>query len=86
MSAAKPDAICVRALTKRFGRARAVDAVQFAVAPGEAVVLWGPNGAGKTTILRCLLGIIPFEGAITVDGLDVRARGREARGHPSHPR
>lgn len=43
------------------------------------MALWGPNGAGKTTTLRCVLGLVSFEGRITVDGLDVRRQGREVR-------
>ncbi|ABW01101.1 ATP-binding cassette domain-containing protein [Caldivirga maquilingensis] len=38
---------------------------------GIAVVL-GPNGSGKTTLLRAISGIIPYEGSIKVDGIEVR--------------
>lgn len=55
-------------LIKRFGKATAVDGLNFAISSGETVALWGPNGAGKTTALRCLLGVLPFEGTITVGG------------------
>jgi ABC-type multidrug transport system ATPase subunit len=41
--------------------------------------LWGANGAGKTTILRCLLGVFPFDGEATALGLDVRAAGKTVR-------
>jgi ABC-type multidrug transport system ATPase subunit len=44
-----------------------------------AVALWGVNGAGKTTVIKCLLGLLRFEGQITVDGCDVRRQGRAAR-------
>lgn len=69
----------VRELTKRFGPLVAVDRLSFEVMPGEAVALWGPNGAGKTTALRCLLGLLPFEGMIRVGGYDVTLQGKEAR-------
>jgi ABC-type multidrug transport system ATPase subunit len=69
----------VQHLTKRFGKVAAVDDVSFGVATGEAVALWGANGAGKTTALRCLLGVIPFEGRIRLGGRDVRYQGKEAR-------
>jgi cobalt/nickel transport system ATP-binding protein len=45
--------------------------VSFAVERGEAVGLIGANGAGKTTLMRALLGLLPHEGRITVDGTEV---------------
>ena len=41
--------------------ARALDAVDLRVAPGEAVGVIGRNGAGKTSTLRCLAGIVPLD-------------------------
>ena len=75
------DAIVVHRVTKRFGAVTAVADLDLTVASHETVVLWGANGAGKTTVLRCLLGVIPFEGAITVHGHDVRRQGKVARHH-----
>ena len=43
--------------------------IDFIVKKGEAVGLIGANGAGKSTIMRLLLGLLPAEGVITVDGL-----------------
>ena len=56
----------VRNLTKRYGSVTAVDDLSFDVGAGETVALWGANGAGKTTALRCILGILPFDGTVTV--------------------
>jgi ABC-type multidrug transport system ATPase subunit len=64
---------------KRFGRARVLDGVDFDVLAGQSVALWGSNGAGKTTLIRCLLGLIDFDGAIRVAGLDVRRDGKRVR-------
>jgi nitrous oxidase accessory protein len=66
-------------LTKRFGPLTAVDDVSFQVQPGEAVALWGRNGAGKTTALHCLLGVIPYQGAIQVGGYNTAVDGKTAR-------
>lgn len=71
--------ITVTNLTKRFGGLTAVDRLSFTVQAGEAVAFWGANGAGKTTAVRCLLHLIPFEGQITVNGLDVRRQGKAVR-------
>ena len=75
----KAPVIEVRDLTKRFGPLVAVQGVSFQVRPGEAIALWGPNGAGKTTILRCMLGLLSYEGEVRVGGKDTRRQGREVR-------
>lgn len=71
--------ISARGVTKRFGEHRILDGVDFDVAPGERVALLGMNGAGKTTLMRCMLGLVPFEGRLQVADADIRAAGRAAR-------
>ena len=56
-----------------------LDHVSFTVAAGESVALVGPNGSGKTSILRCLLGLVPFDGRVTIDGHDVMREPIAAR-------
>lgn len=69
----------VKDLTKRFGTVTAVDHISFEVEAGQSVALWGENGAGKTTALRCLLGVIPFEGEVHLSELDLARQGKAAR-------
>ncbi len=69
----------VQNLTKRFGQLTAVDNMSFRVGEGEAVALWGANGAGKTTVLHCILSLVPFEGSITVAGMEIPRHGKAAR-------
>ncbi len=67
-------AISVRGLTKSFGDVRALDGIDFEVAPGTVLGLLGPNGAGKTTAVRMLTTLLePDSGTATVAGLDVVA-------------
>ena len=69
---APDDAIEARALTKRYGAARALDGVDFAVPSGSCFALVGPNGAGKTTAVHILATLIaPDAGAARVGGRDV---------------
>jgi ABC-2 type transport system ATP-binding protein len=42
---------------------------------GKAVLL-GPNGSGKTTLLRAMAGLIPYEGSIRINSVEVN----EAKG------
>ena len=66
----------LRDVSVMLGRTRALRGASFAVAPGEWVALIGPNGAGKTTALRAVCGLVPYEGAIEVDGVEARTLGR----------
>lgn len=47
--------------------------VSFTLEPGETTVLVGLNGAGKTTLIKLLTRLYdPTEGAIYLDGVDLR--------------
>ena len=57
----------------------AVRSVSLQARDGHITGLLGSNGAGKTTTLRMLAGLIsPDAGRMTVDGIDVAQRPREA--------
>lgn len=66
-------------VTKRYGQLEALSDVSFEAGAGQVVALLGVNGAGKTTAFKCMLGITPFEGRITIGGVDVRRDGKAAR-------
>jgi ABC-2 type transport system ATP-binding protein len=64
-------AISISALTKSFGRARALDGLDLTVASGEVHGFLGPNGSGKTTTIRVLLGLLrPDSGTVRLLGGD----------------
>jgi ABC-2 type transport system ATP-binding protein len=63
-----------RGLRKTFGATVALDGVDLQIGEGRIVGLIGPNGAGKTTALNAILGLIPFEGELTVLGRDPWSR------------
>ena len=70
----------INQLHKSYGPLEVVAGIDLAVAPGECFGLLGPNGAGKTTTLRLALGLTaPDSGTISLFGLPVPARAREAR-------
>jgi len=59
----------IERLSKSFGAIRAVDAVSFAVRPGEIYGLLGPNGAGKTTTISMISGLLkPDAGEVFIAG------------------
>lgn len=55
-------------LTKKYHRFVANDNLSFIVNDGETAVLAGPNGAGKSTAIKCIAGLLRFEGDIEVCG------------------
>jgi ABC-2 type transport system ATP-binding protein len=61
---------CIEAkgLRKAFGKTVALGGIDLNVEPGRILGLIGPNGAGKSTALNAILGLIPFEGQLSVLG------------------
>ena len=67
----------VEALTKRFGKHTAVDALTFSVAPGRVTGFLGPNGSGKSTTMRCMVGLDHADaGSVHFNGSPYRALRR----------
>ncbi len=72
--------LSLEAVTKSYGEQRVVKELDLSIQRGECFALLGPNGAGKTTTLRLCLGLtVPDSGSITLGGLPVPSKGREAR-------
>jgi branched-chain amino acid transport system ATP-binding protein len=76
--------LALEAVSRDFGRLRAVREVSFAMDPGELRAVIGPNGAGKTTFFNLISGFFPVTaGRIRFDGEDItalKATTRVARG------
>ena len=67
-------AIEVEALSKSFGRNRALSNIDLKIGRGEHVIVFGPNGAGKTTLVKVLSTLSkPSSGTVRVDGEDIRS-------------
>ena len=69
-----------RGLRKAYKNKVALDGASFRIDAGRIVGLIGPNGAGKTTALKAMLGLIPFDGELSVLGRDPRTQ-RDALMH-----
>ena len=74
----------LRGVSKRYGGAVALDAIDFDLLPGEVHGLIGENGAGKSTMMKLLSGVYnDYSGELLLDGqvlrfsspADAQARG-----------
>ncbi|HSJ31247.1 MAG TPA: ABC transporter ATP-binding protein [Longimicrobiales bacterium] len=75
-------AISVRALSRVFGAATAVDSLTFDVGAGQLFGIVGPDGAGKTTTLRMLAGVLPpTSGDAEIMGVSVAADPEGVKPH-----
>ncbi|CAD5140305.1 oligopeptide transporter subunit; ATP-binding component of ABC superfamily [Microbacterium sp. Nx66] len=73
MSALRFEHVSVRYGSHRSGLT-AVDDATLTVPSGSVVGLVGESGSGKSTLARAAIGLAPIsEGAITLDGADVRS-------------
>ncbi len=70
----------VKNVTKKYGKAVAVDDISFTIKEGEIVGLLGPNGAGKSTTMNMITGFIePTQGEIIIDGFDMSRKPKKAK-------
>ncbi|HEU5263965.1 MAG TPA: ABC transporter ATP-binding protein, partial [Gaiellaceae bacterium] len=67
------DRIALRDVSFDYGGERVLSGVSFDIKKGEVVALVGPSGSGKSTLADLLLRLYdPVQGAITIDGRDLR--------------
>jgi ABC-2 type transport system ATP-binding protein len=68
-------------LHKHYGRYHALRGIDLRIESNDAtsIGLLGPNGAGKSTLLKVMLGLLPFEGSVSVLGLDVSRSAFQVR-------
>ncbi|MDY0386238.1 MAG: ABC transporter ATP-binding protein [Methanolobus sp.] len=56
-------------LKKSYHKVEAVKGISFKVSTGEIVIILGPNGAGKSTVIKCIAGLLRYEGDIWINSL-----------------
>jgi ABC-type sugar transport system ATPase subunit len=79
-STARPPAVSVRGLVKRYGEVEAVSGIDFDVTAGEILGFPGPNGAGKSTTIGMLCTLVrPTGGHARVAGHDVGTERDDVR-------
>lgn len=58
----------ITCLTKRYKDFDAVKYLSLNLGEGEVGILVGPNGAGKSTTIKCIAGLLKYEGSIKIGG------------------
>jgi iron(III) transport system ATP-binding protein len=72
VAGARPPAVALEGIAKKFGQVVALHGVSLAVAEGEFVCFLGPSGCGKTTLLRIIAGLERQNaGVVRILGRDV---------------
>lgn len=51
-----------------YGAQPVLNRVSLSVETSRVTALFGPNGTGKSTLFKCILGLLPHTGAVSVDG------------------
>jgi len=54
-----------------YGQSEVIHGLNFEVKPNEIVAIMGRNGMGKTTLMKSLIGVLPSEGNITLDDVEM---------------
>jgi branched-chain amino acid transport system ATP-binding protein len=75
-----PPILAFEKISKRFGAVVVADALDLALAEGEALGIIGPNGAGKTTLFGIATGTVaPDAGRVVFAGTDITHLAPERR-------
>ncbi|WP_334076999.1 ABC transporter ATP-binding protein [Paenibacillus sanfengchensis] len=70
--------IQVKKVTKCYGKFKALQDIDWSIAPGEFWGVIGPNGSGKSTLLSLLSGVeAPDRGEISLAGRSLSSYGRK---------
>ncbi len=60
-------ALSFQKISKKFGNNRVLRGLSLELKQGESFVLLGRSGSGKSVLLKCLLGLLPYDhGVITM--------------------
>ncbi len=62
-----------------FEKSEVLHGIDLDLAAGQWTSIVGPNGAGKSTLLKCLAGVLPHSGAVSLFGQPMHALPHRTR-------
>jgi branched-chain amino acid transport system ATP-binding protein len=69
----------VKNLRAGYGQAEVLHGIDLHADPGQVITVLGPNGAGKSTLLNTLMGILPGQGGLELNGVSIAGLSLEER-------
>jgi iron complex transport system ATP-binding protein len=60
--------LVARQLSAGYGAQPVLHGFDLSLQAGQVAALVGPNGSGKSTLIRCLAGLMPHDGSVSLDG------------------
>ncbi|VAV91831.1 Vitamin B12 ABC transporter, ATP-binding protein BtuD [hydrothermal vent metagenome] len=66
----------IAGVSMRYGDREVLNDISLEVAGGSWLGIIGPNGAGKSTLLRAVAGLLPYDGSIMFDDVEIGSLDR----------
>ncbi len=73
-----PPALQLDQVSVTYDQQQVLHNISLSLQQGRLIGVIGPNGAGKTTFFRAAMGLIPYQGKITINAQDTARLSREA--------
>ena len=70
-------AIETQNLSKSFGNKLVINKLNLKIPYGQSIGIMGPSGTGKSVLLKCILGLINYEGKVLYDGQPLNRKNRK---------
>ncbi len=75
-SLSNPESIWIKATDLEvytFDNTKLVGPVSFEIKAGQKVALIGQSGSGKTSLINAILGFLPYQGSLSINGTELKA-------------
>ena len=64
--------ISITNLKKFYGKELVLDIPHMQFENGTSVGIFGANGSGKSTLIKCITSLLPYDGEIIIDNINIK--------------